>query len=97
MEASKSNFPKRNRIVSGLADAVLVVEAEYRSGTSITAKFAKGQGKIVCCLPSNVDSRCGLGTNRLIKEGASLIAKPAELIKIVLENKEQNNIKNNIS
>lgn len=99
MEASKANFPKRNRIVSGLADVILVVEAEYRSGTSITAKFAKEQGKTVCCLPSNVDSRCGLGTNRLIKEGAKLIVKPLELMKIISENKEddEKNIQENNS
>lgn len=67
VEASKETFPIRNRIVSGLSKVVLVVEAEARSGTSITAALAKKQGRIVCCLPSNIDSKCGIGTNRLIK------------------------------
>lgn len=95
IEAKKENFPKRNRIVSGLSNAILVVEAEYRSGTAITAKFAKKQGKTVYCLPSNIDSRCGIGTNRLIQEGAKLIIKPSELIEAVLEN-ELVNVKNNV-
>lgn len=89
VEADKKNFPKRNRIVSGISDAVLVVEAEYRSGTSITADYAKSQGKTVCCLPSNLDSRCSLGTSRLIQQGAKLITKPSEIIEI-LENKNEN-------
>lgn len=87
MEAYKEHFPKRNRIVSGISDLVLVIEAEYRSGTSITANYAVEQKKIVCCLPSNIDSKCSMGTNRLIQQGAKLIIKPNEIIKI-LENKE---------
>ena len=91
MEAKKSNFPKRNRIISGMSDVVLVVEAEYRSGTAITAKYAKEQGKTICCLPSNIDSRCGYGTNKLIQEGAKLIIKPQEIINII-ENEKSNEI-----
>ncbi len=83
MDANPSNFPKRNRIVSGISDAVLVVEAEYRSGTSITAKYAKEQGKIICCLPSNVDNKCGIGTNRLIQQGANLVIKPNEVLELL--------------
>lgn len=86
VDIDKKNFPKRNRIVSGLSDALLVVEAEYRSGTSITAGYAKSQGKIVCCIPGNLENRCSLGTNRLIQQGAKLIIKPNEIIEI-LENK----------
>lgn len=97
MDADKNNFPKRNRIVSGISDAVLVVEAEYRSGTSITAKYAKEQGKILCCLPSNIDNKCGIGTNRMIQEGAKLVIKPNEIVEflqckeIKKENMETNN------
>ncbi len=83
VEAYKENFPKRNRIVSGISDIVLVIEAEYRSGTSITAGYAKEQGKIVCCLPSNIDSKCAIGTNRLIQQGAKLIIKPSEVMDIL--------------
>lgn len=66
-------FPIRNRIVSGLSNGVLVIEAVYRSGTSITANLAQKQGKKVFCIPSNLDRKNGVGTNNLIKEGASLI------------------------
>lgn len=79
------NFPKRNRIVSGLSDIVLVVEAEYRSGTSIIAGYAKEQGKIICAIPGNIENGHSIGTNRLIQQGAKLILKPNEIIEI-LEN-----------
>lgn len=87
-----SNFPKRNRIISGIADAVLVVEATaIRSGSIITARFAKSQGKKVFCIPSNIDSSRGIGTNKLIMEGASLVTEPIQIIKALykIENKEE--------
>ena len=93
MDADKNNFPKRNRIVSGISDAVLVVEAEYRSGTSITAKYAKEQGKILCSLPSNIDNKCGIGTNRLIQQGAKLVVNPNEIIEFLNSKENNKNIK----
>ena len=80
VEADSQNFPSRNRIVSGLSDGVLVVEARYRSGTSITARFAKQQGKKIFCIPSNVDSTTGYGTGTLIKEGAKLVLSPQDIL-----------------
>lgn len=88
VEPESKNFPKRNRIVSGLSDAILVVEAEYRSGTSITAKLAKQQGKTIYCIPSNIYSSVGVGTNKLIKQGANLVTEPNE----ILEDLEKINI-----
>lgn len=79
-EADSENFPRRNRIVSGLSEGVLVVEARYRSGTSITARFAKQQGKKIFCIPSNVDSTTGYGTGTLIKEGAKLVLSPQDIL-----------------
>ena len=70
IEASSEKFPKRNRIVSALSDAILVVEAAYRSGTSITANIAKEQGKIIFAIPNNLNSINGVGTNKLLQEGA---------------------------
>lgn len=87
VEADKKNFPKRNRIVSGLSDITLVIEAEHRSGTSITAEYAKKQSKIVCCIPGSLESSRSIGTNRLIQQGAELITSPSEIIEI-LKNKE---------
>ena len=76
----KSHFPSRNRIISGLSDAVLVVEANYRSGSSITAKYAKKEGKVVYAIPNIIYATEGIGTNRLIREGAVLVTKPEQII-----------------
>ncbi len=72
VEPLKENFPKRNRIITALSEGVLVVEAAYRSGTSITAKNANEQGKKVFAIPGKIDNKLGVGVNRLIKEGAIL-------------------------
>lgn len=74
-------FPKRNRIISGLSEGVLVVEARYRSGTSITANYAKKQGKTIYCIPSNVDSTTGYGTGILVQNGAKLVLTPQDILK----------------
>ena len=74
------NFPMRNRIISGLSEGVLVVEARHRSGTSITAKFAKQQGKKIFCIPSNLDTTTGVGTGKLIQEGAKLVLSPNDIL-----------------
>lgn len=59
---------------------ILVVEAEYRSGTSITARYAREQGKDIFCIPSSIDNKKGIGTNNLIKKGATLVTEPNEII-----------------
>lgn len=73
-------FRQRNRIVSGLALGLLVVEAEARSGTSITARYAREQGKEVFCIPNSRNNRKGIGTNILIQKGAKLVIEPKEII-----------------
>lgn len=79
-EAAKKNFPIRNRLISGLSDAVLVVEASYRSGSSITAKYAVAQEKKVFAIPSNIYSSAGQGANRLIQEGAILVTSSDQIL-----------------
>lgn len=79
-EARSNYFLQRNRIVSGIALGILVVEAAYRSGTSVTAKFAKSQNKKVFVLPHEIDDMYGVGTNRLLKNGATLVTSTEEII-----------------
>jgi len=70
MQPTRYSFPQRNRIISGIAAATVVVEAGLISGSLITAELAAEQGKEVYAIPGNIDSRYSLGTNKLIKEGA---------------------------
>lgn len=79
-EPSSDKFRKRNRIVSGLSIAVLVIEAAYRSGTTITAGNAMEQGKIVFCIPNSLDNNKGVGTNELLKKGASLVTRVDDIL-----------------
>lgn len=80
MEPKASNFPQRNRIISGLSDAVFVVEAKQRSGTLITVDYALKQGKDVLALPGNVNSLYSQGTNKLLKEGAIMVTESKDIL-----------------
>lgn len=76
----KINFPARNRIISGLSDGVLVVEAKKKSGTMITVDFALDQGKQVFSIPGNITSKNSEGTNELIKEGAKVVTSIYDIL-----------------
>ncbi len=75
------NFPKRNRIISGLSDVVIVVEAKQKSGTLITVDFALEQGKEIYVVPGNINSINSVGTNELIKQGAQIITDINDILK----------------
>lgn len=79
-EAKSKNFISRNRIISSLALGVLVIEAKSKSGTSKTAKIAKKQGKTVFALPHEIGNSHGVGTNRLIKNGAILTTETLDIL-----------------
>lgn len=75
------NFPVRNRIMSGLANGVLVVEAGPKSGSLITASRALEQGRDVFAIPSNLDVEVGEGNNRLLREGAILATSGQDVLR----------------
>lgn len=77
----KYHFPARNRIISGLSDGVLVVEARKNSGTNITVDFALEQGKDVFVIPGNIYSKTSDGTNFLITEGAIPVLNYKDILK----------------
>lgn len=79
------NFPMRNRIVSGLCDVLVVVEAREKSGTLITVDMALEQGKEVYVVPGRITDRLSDGCNRLLRQGASVLLSPLELLRDIRE------------
>lgn len=92
-------FPARNRIISGLADLVLIVEAREKSGSLITAQWALDQGKIVYAVPGPVNEALSMGCHKLIYDGAGIAYSPEILLRelgLNCENKVKSPEKNDL-
>ncbi|WP_050740377.1 DNA-processing protein DprA [Acetobacterium bakii] len=74
------HFPLRNRIISGLSQGVLIIEARKKSGSLITANHALEQGKNVYVIPGDISSKQWAGGNQLLKEGAMLVTEPRDIL-----------------
>ena len=79
----KHNFVARNRLVAGLAQAVLITEAGEGSGSLHTARFASQQGKPVLAVPGNITSPTSAGANRLLRDGAALVTGGEDVMKLM--------------
>jgi DNA processing protein len=78
--AYPQNFPARNRIIAGLSQATVVIQAAAKSGARITALFALDQGRLVCAVPGSIFDPLSLGCHKLIKEGATTVASVDDLL-----------------
>lgn len=76
----RGQFAQRNRMISGLAQAVLIVEAAQQSGTLITAQCALDQGRTVCCVPGPLQSPYSEGTKQLLNQGAQLVTSGVDVL-----------------
>ncbi|GAU78786.1 DNA-processing protein DprA [Fusibacter sp. 3D3] len=76
----KHHFPMRNRLISGLADVVIIVEASEKSGSLITARYGLDQGRFLFAVPGNIDHRNAAGTNQLIYDGAVPLLKFEDIL-----------------
>lgn len=91
------HFPRRNRIISGLSEGVLIIEAALKSGSLVTAKIAAEQGRQVLAVPGDINNPMVQGCHYLIREGALMVTSPSEVQEAIawleLESPEQSSVK----
>ena len=93
----KHHFPERNRIISGLSDGILVVQARKNSGSLITVKLGLEQGKNIYAVPGRVTDELSCGCNELIKEGAKCVTCIGDIVEdFMIEKKEKENVTLNL-
>jgi len=80
-EASPWTFPQRNRIMAGLSKATLIIEATEKSGTLITARLALDYNREICVVPASIFSHYAIGSNRLLRQGATAITNSQDLLR----------------
>lgn len=97
-KAERYHFPNRNRIISGLSEITVVVQARNRSGSLITAELAAEQGREVMAVPGNIDSQHNLGTNKLIREGATMLLSESDIFEALgIDHIDEKEAKNKLS
>lgn len=97
-KAERYHFPNRNRIISGLSEITVVVQARNRSGSLITAELAAEQGREVMAVPGNIDSQHNLGTNKLIREGATMLLSESDIFEALgIDHIDEQEAKNKLS
>lgn len=89
IHAMPAYFPPRNRIVSGLSDALIVIEARQKSGTLITVDMALEQGRDVYVVPGRITDRLSDGCNRLLNQGAGVVLSPEQFLEEFLQSWEE--------
>ena len=96
-KATKYSFPKRNRIIAGMCDALVVIEAGEKSGTLITARFAAEYGRDVFAVPGSIYSDQSKGTNQLLRDGAHVLTSAKDILEKIHYTEQMPTLQKNLN